>query len=416
MNAKDAARLAVPQRNPPAVRRVALLIGLGIYATALSGPLRLGGIPLQSLFRDQLGLTTTQVSAFFLVVGLPNCVKWLSALLSDRVRLFGSRRRSYLIISTLLGAVLWGVTAVVPQRGGALVISVLAINVAILFATTAVGGLLIDAGQAFGAVSRLSNVRQIAMSCASVTGHLIGGHLAGPTLWQTSAVAAVLLVTVSFATAIYLPDESIFVREEDQRSEGTTRTKADQLRSNYVWFAIVVSFLYYIAPDPGDVLFRFQTGVLYLSNREIGVLYTLKATGGLLGVLVYTQIAKRVRFRVLLFAAIPVKIIASLLYLAYCSKASAFALDGIIGFFEILSVAAVQELAARAASPRYAAFSFAFILGMSNLALRLAPLVASSLHDSFGLSLRQLLVVQAVSMLVVLLVLPFVPKALTTES
>ncbi|WP_438002924.1 MFS transporter [Sorangium sp. So ce321] len=382
----------------------------------MPGPLRLGGIPLQSIFKDELGMSTTEVSTFFLIVGIPNCIKWLSGLLSDRVRLFGSRRRSYIVSSTLLAAVLWAVSAVVPQRGVALVVLVLAINVAILFATTAVGGLLIDAGRAFGAVSRFSNVRQIAMNCASVSAHLIGGYLAGRTLWQTSAVAAALLVAMAAATAVSLRDESFFQRDQEQPGVSVTRPDAEQLRSSFLWIAIAVSFLYYLAPDPGDVLFRFQTGALSMSNREIGVLYTLKATGGLLGVLAYTQISKRIQYRYLLFVAIPVKIVAALLYLAYRSRTSAFLLDGLIGFFEILSVAAIQELAARAASPKHSAFSFALILGVSNFALRLAPLIASSLHDKLGLSFHQLLFVQAASLLAPLLVTPFVPRALTTEA
>lgn len=395
-------------------RRMAFFIGAAVYALILPGPMRIAGIPLQSYFKTTLGLSPTQVSAFFLIVGLPNCLRWAIGWLSDRITLLGSNRRSYLLISALLAAVLWAIVGIIPQ-GAALTVFAFAISFTLIAANAIIGGVIVDAGHRFNAVQRFSNVRQIAMNLASVTTPLLGGYLADKHLRNTCIVAASLLAVVALLTIFGLRDD-VFQRVVEQRDAEVRRIHDPGFSSNPLWCAMLVSFFYFIAPEPGYVLYLFQVDFIGLTNAELGFLSTIQSVGGLCGILAYAWLSKRIPYRALLVAAIPIKILAALFYFAYRSKTSALVLEGCIGFFAILSVGAIQELAARAAPPKLAASGFALIVGFSNLGIGLARLLGAHLHDAFGLNLYQLLWAQMIMTAAVLVVIPFIPRKLVKEA
>ena len=81
----------------------AIVIVVGIFATTLAQPQVLARLPLQNLLKNELHVTRTASASFFFLCGLPWYFKPLAGVLTDAFPIFGSRRKSYAAIATLLG-------------------------------------------------------------------------------------------------------------------------------------------------------------------------------------------------------------------------------------------------------------------------------------------------------------------------
>jgi BT1 family len=57
------------------------------------------------LFKDYLHLEPAEMQVMSAIIAFPWCIKLLYGLIADNVPIFGSRRRSYLIINGLLAFV-----------------------------------------------------------------------------------------------------------------------------------------------------------------------------------------------------------------------------------------------------------------------------------------------------------------------
>src|SRR5271155_3737659 len=87
--------------------RLGLVIVFGIFATTLPQSTGLGRLPLQFLLKNEVGVTREQMAAFFFWAGLAWYLKPFAGILTDALPFFGTRRRSYILISASLAALSW---------------------------------------------------------------------------------------------------------------------------------------------------------------------------------------------------------------------------------------------------------------------------------------------------------------------
>src|SRR4028119_2101365 len=88
--------------NEPTTELVAILI---VYF--VQGILGLARLAVSFFLKDELALSPAQVSALMGIAALPWVIKPLFGFLSDGLPLFGYKRRSYLILSGLMGTLSW---------------------------------------------------------------------------------------------------------------------------------------------------------------------------------------------------------------------------------------------------------------------------------------------------------------------
>jgi Na+/melibiose symporter-like transporter len=70
----------------------------------VQGVLGLSRLAVSFFFKDELGLGPAQVAALMGIAAIPWVVKPLFGFISDSLPLFGYHRRSYLVLSGLLGS------------------------------------------------------------------------------------------------------------------------------------------------------------------------------------------------------------------------------------------------------------------------------------------------------------------------
>src|SRR5271156_5855182 len=75
-----------------------IVIVVGVIATTLAQTVILAYIPLQNLLKNTLHVDRSTTAAFLFWITMPWNIKPLFGMLEDVVPIFGSRRKSYLII------------------------------------------------------------------------------------------------------------------------------------------------------------------------------------------------------------------------------------------------------------------------------------------------------------------------------
>src|SRR6516225_12051924 len=134
------------------LRHLGLVIVFGIFATTLPQPGVLGRLPLQFLLKNEVSVTREQMAAFFFWCGMAWYLKPFAGILTDAFRLFGTRRRHYLLISSVLACASWVGLGFVPHKYGMLLSGAMIVNLFMVMASTVTGALLVEAGQSLGAV------------------------------------------------------------------------------------------------------------------------------------------------------------------------------------------------------------------------------------------------------------------------
>ena len=136
-----------PRRPKPSdsLSKWALIIGAGILATSLPqiADSRLD-LPLKNVLTQELHLGLKDVTDFFVFATFPWYVKPIAGLLSDTVPLFGTRRRYYLILSSVSAAIMWLLLGAVPRSYWPLFVVLVMLNVMLVIGSTVVGSSRLD--------------------------------------------------------------------------------------------------------------------------------------------------------------------------------------------------------------------------------------------------------------------------------
>lgn len=359
------------------------MLGVVLLLTLLANTLRLAKLPLRTLLKDELGLDPEQVATFFAVAGVAWYVKPLAGLLSDHVPFYGSRRRSYLLLSGAGGALAWLVSGLASHSSNALLVTLVSVNLFAVLGNTAAGGLLVDAGRDHKVMPLLSAVRLAAMNLGALLAGPIGGWLAaGGFVWTslTGALMMLLMVVIAFSLKGETP------RPPSQFSASLLDLGL-ALRNRRIWSVATLNLGFYLAPGYQTLWFFHQRDVLGLTVQEIGLLEGMQALGGIAGAACYALWSRRIALRNALLTGILLSGACVGLYSFYDSFAAGLVLEPLVGLCVCVGVLPLCELTARACPPRHEAFVFAVIFGLGNAGIALSDVLGTWISQRFGFDL-----------------------------
>src|SRR5207302_1443708 len=110
----------------------------------------------------------------------------------------------YMMFSAAAAGVCWGLMSLVRQDYNALLGVAVLVNVFIVIASTVMGGLMVEAGQAYGASGRMTSLRQGVQSVSTLIVGPLAGWLASHAFPLTTGFAAVLLIALAAITFLVL--------------------------------------------------------------------------------------------------------------------------------------------------------------------------------------------------------------------
>ncbi|MFY0538885.1 MFS transporter [Nannocystis pusilla] len=390
-----------------------MVIAVGVFSTVFANHARLAKLPLRAILKDDLGVPQETMAAFFALAGLASYLKPLAGALSDHVPLFGTRRRHYLLVSAFAGATIWAVAAFVPPTHDCLLVTMIALNGALVLGNSALGGLIVDGGRANGATGRLSALKLTVTNGATLLAGPLGGWLAGRAFGFTCAIGVALLLALGgcvLALARAEPQRPV----APARAPEVARALLRQLRSREFTAAALLYVAFHVAPGFGTPLY-YQKNALSLSDQDIGWLGALNCLGGILGALCYPALCRRLNLGSLLVGGILTYAGCMLLYLAYRSWEAALVLEGCSGFFCLLGILPLQHLAVRVSPAHSGAFGYALVLGLGNAAMALSDVMGTQLMARLDLGLPSMIGIAAAASAATVVLVAMLPAELLRE-
>ena len=370
-----------------------------VYAVEGIGQAKSGIVwqPLTHYLKETQGWGPTEISASLAVVDLPWVIKPLYGLISDFLPLFGSRRRSWLILANLAGAAAFAGVAMTVSPSGivpALVLTAIAMAVS----STLCGALLVENGQRTGRSSAFVNQQWLFFNFALIAASLLGGQLAQH-LGASAALHAAAWIAAAAPLAI-LPALSLIREAPAAIDRAALRQRfgalVRALRSRVLWLIAGYLFCYFFSPGFGTPLYFHMTDRLGFSQGFVGLLSSVNATGWIAGGLLYRWALGRLSLPSMLRLSIGCGVATTLAYLGLVGPVSAVAIYFLAGMANMLATIATLTLAADACPEGAEGFGFAALMSVINLATPLADTAGSALYEhAFASQMAPLIVVSA---------------------
>jgi hypothetical protein len=406
------ATLTAARRRPDkSLIYAALVIIAGVLATTLAQPQVLARLPLQNLLKNELHLDRTANAAFFFWAGLAWYLKPFAGILTDAFPLFGSRRKSYIVISASLAALSWLALAVTPHEFRDLLLVVILINTFMVIASTVVGGYMVETAQANSGSGRLTAVRQFVQQACFIVNGPAAGYLASIAFgWTAAACGGIMLLLVP-VTILFLQER----RQQPDSRQILANARAQLINiatARTMWGAAGLMALFYIAPGFATALFYKQQNELHLDTQAQGFLQLIAGVCGVLAALGYGVLCRRLNLRTLLVGCMIFATAANLGYLFYSSAGRAQAIEGLNGFGYTLAELALMDLAVRATPAGSEGLGFSLMVSVRNLALFGTDWFGSHLLDEYHFSFDSLVLANSLTTLIAVPLVFLLPRLL----
>lgn len=309
----------------------------------------------------------------------------------------------------------WLIMGAVPRTYYPMMFTAVVLNAMMVMASTVMGALMIEEAQKFGATGRLTSLFEGLSMLASAAGFLGGGYLAMKAFGWTAVTAAAVLLALSGVVFLFLREKPVQREEADVWRNAKTQLSV-MIHSKPLLTAAVLIFLFYMTPGIGTPLYYLQTVTLRFSQAFIGWQGVISSVTGVLGALIYARACKVLKLRPLLIIGILVGAAGTLLYLRYHSGESAVVISAINGLLGTFGVLPLYDLAARATPKGCEGLGFALMMSLRNLALFSADWIGSWLVQSYRWAFSDLVILNAATTLLVLVVIPYLPAALVKKA
>ena len=403
-----------PPARANAFLPAATLVVVGILSTTLAQDALLGRLPLLNLLKNQLHVSRTAASAFFFFSGLAWYFKPLAGLVTDAFPVFGSRRKTYLLISATVGSLIWLTVLAAPPTYATLLTIMVVLGVFMMFASTVVGAVLVETAQASASSGRLTAMRFFVQYCCSIVGALGGGFLASHWLGWTAMICAGALFLIVPAAALLLREEPV-TADAREIFAGAGRQLRRIVNARTMWAAGGLIALFYIAPGFTTALFYKQQTELHMTPAAQGWLNTIGALGAIAGAVTYAFACRRWRLRTLLLGCLSLATATTLGYLFYTSVANAQLIEAAHGFGGAIATLALVDLSVRATPAGSEGLGYALMISISNLARIGTDWAGSATLDHLRLPFSDLVLMNAVTTAIAVPMVLLLPLALVTR-
>ena len=463
--------------NGMTLKQYSVLVAAGAFVTTFAQLRILANYPLTFLLKEHFMLKQEAVAVFFFWATFAWNLKPLAGLLADAFPLFGTRRRHYMMLGSAFAGVFWILLGASANNYTMLFAFAIAVNVATVFASTVMGGLMVEAGQTFGAPGRMTSLRQFVQSISQIIAPLIGGYLANKAFGLTTGIAAGSVIALAILVFLYLHERApakaetveapSFERQTYRLSSGAiigaisigavatwlvtipdTRNIGVSLfamlsvflliiaiiflrtnnavlvraqgqlvqifESRTLWLAGAMLFLIYTVPGLYTALTYQQSDVMHFEKGYIGFLASIEAASGVVAAIAYVFLCRRIKLRWLLLGGVGINASATALYLLYTHQTAPM-VHIVTGFCVILSELALMDLAVRSTPKGCEALGFSLMMSMRNFGLGLSDVLATKLVDQFHFQFNWLVLINVGTTLLILFGLPLLPGLITNS-
>jgi folate/biopterin transporter len=404
-------------------------LGAILMVYLVQGVVGLARLAVSFFLKDDLGLNPAEVSALVGVAMLPWMVKPLFGFISDGLPIFGYRRRPYLILAGLLGALSWVVLANWVDSAWEAAAAIALGSLSVAFSDVIVDSLVVERArnESLGAAGSLQSL------CwgATALGGLLTAYFSG-SLLQHFSPRTVFGITAVFPLIVSLVAWTIAeTRVTEATNWSIVGQQLQQLRQavsqKSIWMPTAFLFLWQATPTAESAFFFFSTNELGFEPEFLGRVRLVTSLASLVGIWVFQKFLKTVPYRVIFGWSTVISAALGMTTLLLVTHANrALGIDDrwfSLGDSLVLTVMGqiaympILVLAARLCPPGVEATLFALLMSVVNLAGLVSYESGAALMHGFGITetdfskLPLLIILTNLSTLVPLVLLRWLPGA-----
>ncbi len=361
-------------------RDIAIVSGVVYF---VQGALGIAGIALP-LYLRSLRWSIAEIATVSSIAAAPWVLKIFYGLLSDSFPLFGYRRKSYLIICSILSALGWLSLAFLPSDKTWVLFSLLTANLGFAATDVITDGLVVE-----HSTNLTSHVYQgIAWGSRSF-GALVSGVLGGwlAAHWRPQFVFSLtaLLPLLGMICVVWMRDRKIERGPFKSAMMPIKRCFKIIAQSNLKWF-IAVMMAASLSSTFGMPFFFHMKETLGFNETFLGLLTSVGWGGALLGSVIYVRWLRQIPIHVTLRWAILLNSLNILSTLLILDRRSAFIFIFIGGIMGCLTLLPIMSTAARLThQTRVEGTLFAILMSLFNLGQISFGYLGGKLFEKIGL-------------------------------
>ena len=424
---KDSVKKTILFGNEPTPELIAILT---VYL--IQGVLGLARLAVSFFLKDELGLSPAQVSALFGIVALPWVIKPVFGFISDGLPIFGYRRRPYLILSGLLGAVSWICLATVVNSSWAATIAIACSSLSVAVSDVIVDSLVVERARV-ESQEKAGSLQSLCWGTSAVGGLLTAyfsglllEHFSNRTVFLITAIFPLIVSAVAWLIAESPIERNTEAKDNNKDSNDVLSVKQQvkQLRQalsqKAIWLPTAFIFIWQATPTSDSAFFFFTTNELHFEPEFLGRVRLVTSIAAILGIWIFQRFLKAVPFRVIFgWSTVISAVLGMSMLLLVTHTNRTLGIDDhwfSLGDSLILTVMGqiaympVLILAARLCPPGIEATLFALLMSVSNMAGLVSHELGAALMHFLGVTetnFNNLWLLVTISNLSTLLPLPF---------
>jgi folate/biopterin transporter len=378
---KDSVKEKIFFGHEPTTELIAILT---VYF--VQGILGLARLAVSFFLKDELLLSPAQVSALLGIVALPWIIKPVFGFVSDGLPIFGYRRRPYLVLSGILGAISWVSLATIVHTSWAATAVIALGSLSVAVSDVIADSLVVE--RARGESQADAGSLQSLCWGASAVGGLVTAYLSGMLL-EHFTTRTVFLITASFPLIVsavaWLIAESPIKKDKSESNNTNSLSVKHQLKQlrqaitqKAIWLPTAFVFIWLSTPTAESAFFFFTTNELHFEPEFLGRVRLVTSAASLMGIWIFQRFLKSVSFRVIFGWSTVISAVLGMTMLLLVTHTNRilgiddhwFSLGDslILTVMGQISYMPVLVLAARLCPPGVEATLFALLMSISNLA------------------------------------------------
>ncbi|MGI0489024.1 folate/biopterin family MFS transporter [Pantanalinema rosaneae CENA516] len=282
--------------HEPTAELIAILL---VYF--VQGILGLARLAISFFLKDELGLNPAEVSALVGIAALPWMVKPLFGFISDGLPIFGYRRRPYLILSGILGALSWVALATIVETPWQAMIAIALSSLSVAFSDVIVDSLVVERARQ-ESIGDAGSLQSICWGASSVGG-LLTAYLSG-FLLQHFTTRTVFGITATFPLIVSLV---AWLIAESRTTDATNWSAVGQqlgqlkqaISQKSIWLPTAFLFIWQAMPTADSAFFFFTTNELHFEPEFLGRVRLVTSLASLVGIWLFQRFLKTVPFRII---------------------------------------------------------------------------------------------------------------------
>ncbi|KAK4434037.1 Folate-biopterin transporter 1, chloroplastic [Sesamum alatum] len=273
----------------------------------VQGVLGLSRLAVSFYLKDDLHLEPAETAVISGISSIPWLVKPLYGFISDSFPLFGYRRRSYLVLSGLLGAISWSLMATFVDSKYGAAFCILLGSLSVAFSDVVVDSMVVE--RARGESQSMSGSLQSLCWGSSAFGGIVSSYFSG-SLVDAYGVRFVfgltsLLPLITSAVAVLVKEQPVVGQAREQNlllsssaflasSKNSIKQLWGAVKQPGVFLPTLFIFLWQATPQSDSAMFYFTTNQLGFTPEFLGRVKLVTSVASLAGVGLYNGCLKSV--------------------------------------------------------------------------------------------------------------------------